>query len=151
MRHSDYTDYSLRVLMYCATHTDKLVTIAEIAQFYNISNNHLMKVVHALSLAGFLSTTRGRNGGLSLQRPAKDIRVDEVVKSTELDFRLVECFDTTSSECVLLPSCKLKKVFHSALDAYLNELAKVTLADICGVAKESKSIVHIKKLSQNDN
>jgi Rrf2 family transcriptional regulator, nitric oxide-sensitive transcriptional repressor len=130
MRHSDYTDYSLRVLMYCATHSDKLVTISEIAQFYKISNNHLMKIVHALSLDGFITTTRGRNGGISLQRLSNEIRIDEVVKRTELDFKLVECFDTVTNQCVLSPSCKLKQVFQAALQAYLGELSKVTLADI---------------------
>ncbi len=130
MRHSDYTDYSLRVLMYCASNNDRIVNISEIAQFYKISNNHLKKVVHALSLAGFLSTTRGRNGGLILQRSAKDIRIDEIVRSTEFDFKLVECFDTASSQCVLSSNCKLARVFRSALQAYMHSLSQVTLADI---------------------
>jgi Rrf2 family nitric oxide-sensitive transcriptional repressor len=133
--------------MYCAAHTGRLVTIDEIARFYSISNNHLMKVVHALSLAGFLTTIRGRNGGISLQRPAKDIRIDEIVKSTELDFRLVECFDATTNQCVLSPNCKLQHVFSAALQAYMHALSQATLADIVGVAETTLPMMTIKQIT----
>jgi len=131
MRLSDYTDYTLRVLMYCAQHRDRLVTIAEMADVYGVSKNHLMKIVNDLARQGLLETTRGRGGGLRLMKVPADIRVGDVVRGAETDFRLVECFDASSDTCTLSPTCRLKGVLGSALQAYFAELDKVTLADIC--------------------
>ena len=132
MRLSDYTDYTLRVLMYCATHSDRLVTIAELADRHQVSKNHLMKIVNALARQGVLETTRGRGGGLRLLKAPDAIRVGDVVRGAETDFRLVECFDPGSDTCMLTPDCRLKGVLGKALNAYFAELDSVTLADIAG-------------------
>lgn len=130
MRLTEYTDYCLRVLMYCAAHPDRLVTIGELAEHHQVSKNHLMKVVNDLARQGVVETTRGRGGGLRLLQAADEIRVGAVVRAAETDFRLVECFDAASNTCTLSPECRLKQVFDSALQAYFGELDKVTLADI---------------------
>lgn len=130
MRLSDYTDYTLRVLMYCALHTERLVTIVEIADHYAVSKNHLMKIVNDLARLGLLETTRGRGGGLRLLKAASDIRVGDVVRAAETDFRLVECFDPGTDTCTLTPTCHLRNVFATALHAYFAALDGVTLADI---------------------
>ncbi|MEO7851179.1 MAG: Rrf2 family transcriptional regulator [Rubrivivax sp.] len=130
MRLAEYTDYTLRVLMYCAAHPDRLVTIAELAEQHGVSKNHLMKIVNDLARQGVLQTTRGRGGGLRLLKRPVDIRIGDVVRSSETDFRLVECFDLLTNTCTLTPSCRLKGVFDSALKAYFRELDGVTLADI---------------------
>ena len=132
MRLSDYTDYSLRVLMYCAAHSGRLVTIAELATHHAVSKNHLMKVVNDLARQGLLSTTRGRGGGLRLLPEPADIRVGDVVRRSETDFRLVECFDASSNTCTLTPACRLKSVFGDALAAFFAVLDGATLADISG-------------------
>lgn len=134
MRLSEYTDYTLRVLMYCAVHPERLVTIAELAQRHHVSKNHLMKIVNDLANQGLLETTRGRGGGVRLLMKPEAIRVGDVVRRSETDFRLVECFDPTTSACTLTPSCRLKEVFETALAAYFRELDGATLADIVGPA-----------------
>jgi Rrf2 family nitric oxide-sensitive transcriptional repressor len=134
MRLSDYTDYTLRVLMYCATHRDRLVTIGEMAEQHGISKNHLMKVVNDLARQGLLETTRGRGGGLRLLAEPETIRIGDVVRATETDFRLVECFAPETNTCTLSPSCRLKQLFNDALAAYFSSLDNATLAD---VTKES--------------
>jgi len=130
MRLSEYTDYTLRVLMYCAAHPERQITIAELAEHHGVSKNHLMKIVNDLARQGVLETTRGRGGGLRLLKQPADIRVGDVVRSSETDFRLVECFDGNTNSCSLTPSCRLKGVFHAALQAYFKELDSVTLDDI---------------------
>lgn len=130
MRLSEYTDYSLRVLMYCAAHPQRLVTIGELAEHHRVSKNHLMKVVNALARQGVIETTRGRGGGLRLLQAADAIRVGDIVRAAETDFRLVECFDPATDTCTLTPTCRLKLVFGGALQAYFQELDAVTLADI---------------------
>ena len=132
MRLSEYTDYSLRVLMYCAAHPGRLVTIAELASHHAVSKTHLMKVVNDLARQGLLETTRGRGGGLRLLPRPADIRVGDVVRRSETDFRLVECFDAASNTCTLTPACRLRSVFGGALAAYFQVLDGATLADISG-------------------
>ena len=99
MRLTQWTDYALRVLMYCASHQQRehAPTIAEIAEVHGISRSHLMKIVMELSAKGWLSTTRGRGGGLRLVQDPSQIVVGEVVRQMEEDFTLVECFSTEGS------------------------------------------------------
>lgn len=132
MRLAEYTDYTLRVLMYCAAHPDRLITIAELAEKHGVSKNHLMKVVNDLARQGLIETTRGRGGGLRLLMKPAEIRVGDVVRQSETDFRLVECFDDGTNTCSLTLSCRLKGVLSAALQAYFKELDAVTLADITG-------------------
>ncbi|MEW6704083.1 MAG: Rrf2 family transcriptional regulator [Pseudomonadota bacterium] len=130
MRLAEYTDYTLRVLMYCAAHPQRLVTISELAAHHQVSRNHLMKIVTDLGRQGVLETTRGRGGGLRLLQDPRKIRIGDVVRAAETDFRLVECFDPRTSRCTLTPSCRLKGLFSAALRAYFDELDSMTLADI---------------------
>ena len=130
MRLSEYTDYTLRVLMYCAAHPERLVTIGELAERHGVSKNHLMKIVNDLARQGVIETTRGRGGGLRLLKAPAEIRIGDVVRGTETDFRLVECFDRRTDTCTLTPSCRLKGLFGAALQAYFRELDGATLADI---------------------
>jgi len=130
MRLSEYTDYTLRVLMYCAAHSDRLVTIAELAEQHGLSKNHLMKVVNDLAHQGLIETTRGRGGGLRLLMEPEAIRIGDVVRGTETDFRLVECFDPATNACTLSPSCRLKHLFGEALRGYFKALDGATLADM---------------------
>lgn len=130
MRLTDYTDYTLRVLMFCALNPGRSVTIAELADSHAVSKNHLMKIVNDLARQGLLQTTRGRGGGLRLLQAASDIHIGDVVRQSETDFRLVECFDASHNTCTLTAHCQLKQVFSVALQSYFAELDKVTLADI---------------------
>ena len=130
MRLADYTDYTLRVLMYCAANPERLVTIAEMADTYGVSKNHLMKIVNDLARQGILETTRGRGGGVRLLKPPSEIGVGDVVRAAETDFRLVECFEQETNTCTLTARCRMKRLLGSALAAYFRELDGATLADI---------------------
>jgi Rrf2 family nitric oxide-sensitive transcriptional repressor len=139
MRLAEYTDYTLRVLMYCAANPERLITIAELADQHGLPKNHLMKIVSDLARQGILETTRGRGGGLRLLKQPADIRVGDVVRASETDFRLVECFDRRTDSCTLTPSCRLRGVFGAALQAYFKELDAATLADITGPLPRSRA------------
>jgi Rrf2 family nitric oxide-sensitive transcriptional repressor len=129
MRLTLYTDYSLRVLLYLATKNDQVVTITELADFYKISRNHLVKVVHNLGIQGYIVTTRGKNGGLRLGRPANEIVIGDVVRKMEPDFELLECFNEVTDHCVITRTCSLKHVLISARNNFLDQLDKYTVAD----------------------
>jgi Rrf2 family nitric oxide-sensitive transcriptional repressor len=130
MQLTTYTDYSLRVLMYLAVHGGELATIEEIADAYAISRGHLMKVVHQLGLAGYVETVRGRGGGLRLARKPEQIRIGDVVRRTEDNMVLVECFDPKEGNCRIEPACGLRLVLKEALERFFRTLDGYTLADL---------------------
>lgn len=129
MRLARMTDYAVRLLIYLAQRPERLCTIAEVAAAYEISETHLMKITHQLSLAGWLETTRGRGGGIRLARPAAEIRLGDVVRTMEPDFFIVECFASGHS-CMLHGSCELTGVMDGALRSFLHHLDSFTLADV---------------------
>ncbi len=135
MRLTLYTDYSLRVLIYLVYSKDKIVTISELADFYKISRNHLVKVVHELGLKGYIQTSRGKHGGIRLARPADEIVIGEVIRKTEPDFDLLECFNAQSDHCVITNVCSLKSMLINAKNNFLGELDKYTLADMTRTGK----------------
>lgn len=129
MRFNTFTDYSLRVLMYLGTQGERLTTIAEIARAHDISENHLMKVVHQLGRSGYLTTLRGKGGGMRLARPPEEIVLGDVVRQTETDMALVECF-STGGTCRVREVCHLKGILQEALTAMMRVLDSYTLADL---------------------
>lgn len=129
MRLTNFSDYALRLLMYAAVHKDSLITIEEVSGIYGISRAHLMKIANTLTRAGYLKAVRGRSGGLALAKPPNKIGLGEVIRATEPDFTLVECFGA-GNECVITRSCRLRGILHEGLDAFNAVLDKYTLADL---------------------
>jgi Rrf2 family nitric oxide-sensitive transcriptional repressor len=130
MRLTTYSDYALRVLMYLALKSDGLSTIAAIAESYDISEAHLMKVVHQLGVAGYIETVRGRGGGVRLARPMEAISLAEVIRTTEPDMAIVACLKPINASCTINPSCVLKRALQRAQDAFMEVLEGYTLADL---------------------
>ena len=125
-----HTDYSLRLLMLLALEPGGLHTIADVAQRYGISRNHLMKVAQTLIGAGFVESVRGRHGGLKLAMAPEKIVLGAVVRKTEDGFTMVECFDRKRCDCIVASVCGLRKPLEEALDAFLSVLDGYTLAEI---------------------
>lgn len=142
MKLTNYTDYSLRVLIFLAAkRKEELSTIKEIAETYNISKNHLMKIIHHLGQLGYIETIRGRNGGLRLGMDPKDINIGEVVSKTEEDFYIVECFKEGASYCSISPVCKLKHALFEALQAFIKVLEGYTLEDLLLNENEREALI----------
>jgi len=130
VRLTKHTDYALRVLIHVGLRDGERVRLADIAEAFSVSHNHLMKVVHRLGALGYIHTQRGRNGGLELAMPAESIRVGDVVRDLEDDLRLVECFAASTSACRIEPACALKSSLEDAIRAFLDVLDHVSLADL---------------------
>lgn len=129
MHLTTFSDYSMRVLIYLALQHGQLATIAEIAQAYGISENHLMKVVHHLAQRGYVETVRGKGGGLRLVRDPESVNVGELVRDTEGNASLLECLDAEST-CCIQPACRLIGILREAQAALFAVLDKYTLADV---------------------
>lgn len=130
MRLTTYTDYALRTLMYLAVNRERLVTIQDIAVLHGISKNHLTKVVHHLGQLGMVATVRGRNGGLKLGWEPAAINIGAVVRQTETDFHMAECFHRENNRCVYASACVLEDVLGAATAAYLKVLDGVSLENL---------------------
>ena len=129
VRLTKFTDYALRVLLYAASRPEQLVTIEETARAFEVSRAHLKKVVLLLSSAGYLRAVRGRRGGFTLGRAPDDINIGAVLRLTEPDFGLMECF-LPDNACPISHLCKLPHVVNEALAAFIETFDQYTLRDV---------------------
>ena len=141
MKLTSFSDYTLRVLMFLAIDRSRLATIPEIASAYGISENHLMKVVHQLARAGVIESVRGRGGGIRLARDPDEIRIGEIVRSTEGEAPIVECLSGDPAACRIAPVCRLTAVLVRAFDALYATLDEYTLADLVRSPKALSAIL----------
>ncbi|WP_293573690.1 Rrf2 family transcriptional regulator [Phaeobacter sp.] len=128
MRITKRTNIAVRLLMYCASHEGRLVTKSEIAARCNVSENHLAQVINQLAQLGYLRTQRGRNGGLSLGKPAAKIGIGDVFRDIEGTVPIVECFADADNTCPLVEACRLRLALHDAAQAFFASLDGITLA-----------------------
>lgn len=135
MELTQFTDYSLRTLIYVALREGERVSIREIAEAYAISDNHLTKVVHRLAGLGYLKTYRGRGGGIGLGAEPESIGIGEVVRKLE-NIAVVECLRPEGGNCCIAGVCALQTALHRATLAFVAELDRLTLADLLGNRKE---------------
>lgn len=142
MRLTTFSDYCLRVLMYVGTKQENLATIDEVAQAYGISRNHLMKVVYRLGQLGYLQTVRGKKGGFRLARHPGQINLGAVIRETEEDLSIVECFQARG-QCAIEPACILKVALSRALKEFLNVLDDYTLEDLIAPRRRLAKLLSI--------
>ncbi len=138
-----YTNYSLRVIIYLGLHSASLASISQISEAFGISRNHLIKVVHNLARLGFITTMRGRGGGLRLARDPSQINIGEVVRKTEPSFNWVECSNAAQNTCPLSPLCELRGIMRAAGEAFLSTLDRYTLADVLVRRKQMAALLNI--------
>jgi Rrf2 family nitric oxide-sensitive transcriptional repressor len=131
MRLTSHTDYSLRTLIYLGVRPDRLSSVGEVAEAYGLSKNHLMKVANHLAAGGYVQAVRGNRGGIRLARPPEEINIGAVVRYTESDMNLVECFCPGSGAgCRIESGCLLRAALRSALRAFLGVLDGYSLANL---------------------
>jgi len=148
VRLTRYTDYGVRVLIYLAVRPDGFGTVRSIADAYQISRNHLMKVVQELSRCGYVNTVRGRGGGIRLRLKPECICVGQVVRDMETDLEIVECFGP-GNRCVITPECTLKHVLAESLEAFLAVLDRYTLADLVSNAGVLQRLLDVRLVDQD--
>ncbi|MBF9235291.1 RrF2 family transcriptional regulator [Microvirga alba] len=136
MRLTSFTDFGLRALMRLAGEPERIFTTDEIAREFEISRNHLTKVIRQLAAAGIIATHRGAGGGFRLARSPHDISIGEIVRALEARQALVECFRSDGGACALTPRCRLRSRLRVAREAFLRELDGTTLAECAYPARD---------------
>jgi Rrf2 family nitric oxide-sensitive transcriptional repressor len=129
MHLTNFTDYGLRCLMYLTVRQGKPSTVKEIAEYYNISRNHLVKVTHRLSQLKLIESHKGRGGGIRLAPNAENLKLGDIVKMLESNMDLAECFDHTNNACKIANMCQLRHYLYEAGQSFINALNKYTLSD----------------------
>jgi Rrf2 family nitric oxide-sensitive transcriptional repressor len=145
MKLTVFTDYSMRVLIYLAARPGRRTTIAEVAAAYGISEHHLVKVVHFLGQAGWLRNVRGKGGGLELAQAPERIVLGEVVRATEGEAVVAECFGSDHGDCCIAPVCRLRGVLCEAVAAFEAVLDRYTLADVTGNKKQLAQVLFFER------
>ncbi len=143
MKLTTFTDYSLRVLIYLAAQPGQRATIGRIAAAYEVSENHLVKVVHFLGKQGWLRNVRGKGGGLELALPPERIGLGDVVRRTEGQAAVAECFGEGRGDCCIAPNCRLRGILAEAVGAFHAVLDRYTVADLAGNAPELARILFV--------
>ncbi|TVO90858.1 Rrf2 family transcriptional regulator [Shewanella algae] len=140
MQLTRYTDFGIRTLMYLATQPERetLFRIAEITEVFDLSPNHVSKIVHHLGKLGYLQTIRGKSGGFRLGMAPEKINVGELVRALENSLAPIDC---SKPYCRLTPACQLKGVLAQAVNAYLAVLDRYTLADIVSNQQELRALL----------
>ena len=144
MRLTTFTDYSLRVLIFLGMCAGRRAAVGEIAATYGISKNHLLKVILFLAEQGYVVTTRGKGGGVQLKLDPGRIRIGEVVRRSETDSVLVECFAPVVSDCRIQRACLLRGAFQKALQAFYAVLDTYTLADLLANPAQLEPLLQMK-------
>ena len=143
MRLTRQTNYAMRILMYCAANEGRLSRIPEIASAYTVSELFLFKILQPLVEAGLVETVRGRNGGVRLGRAAEDISLFDVVRVTEENFAMAECFENDATECPLVDSCALNAALRQALNAFFEVLMRHSIADLVAQKSSMRGLLGI--------
>jgi Rrf2 family iron-responsive transcriptional regulator len=143
MRLTRQTNYAIRILMYCGTNEGRLSRIPEIAAAYQVSELFLFKILQPLVENGLVQTVRGRNGGVRLGKPAAKITLFDVVRVTEENFAMAECFENDDANCPLIDSCALNAALRKALGAFFDVLASYSIADLVKDRPDMRSLLGI--------
>ncbi len=146
MRLTRQTNYAVRMLMYCAADSENLSRIPDIAKAYSVSELFLFKILQPLAKAGIMETVRGRNGGVRLARPANEITLLDVVRTTEDNFAMAECFENDASECPLVDSCGLNSALRRALNAFFDVLSEYTIDDLVKARPDINALLGLDEL-----
>lgn len=142
MRLTRQTNYAIRMLMYCAANPGRLSRVSEVAEAYGVSELFLFKILQPLVEHGMVETVRGRNGGIRLKRPAGEITLFDVVRVTEENFAMAECFEA-DAECPLVNDCSLTGALREALDAFFAVLARHTIAELTEARPNMRALLGI--------
>ena len=145
MKLTAFTDYSLRVLIYLATQPGQRARVADVARAFGVPENHLVKVVHFLGKSGWLRNVRGHGGGMELASAPESIRVGSVIRATEGDAQMAECFGDSTSSCCIAPACRLRGVFSEALTGFYAVLDRYTLADLVTNRQQLAKILFVER------
>ena len=85
--------------------SERPVSLAEIAERQDISQEYLEQLFGKLRRAGLVTSSRGPGGGYVLARPPADIQVSEIVLAVDEELRVTRCDGSAVDGCVKGARC----------------------------------------------
>ncbi|WP_341501824.1 Rrf2 family transcriptional regulator [Gallaecimonas sp. GXIMD4217] len=127
MQLTKFTDFGIRILFYLAQKPGQRVPVEEITLAYDLSKHHVVKIIQRLAQLGYVQTSRGKGGGVTLLADPRMVRMGTLVRELEPTMKAVDC---ANPRCAILPICRLKHWLNDAVQAYIKELDQYSLADM---------------------
>jgi Rrf2 family transcriptional regulator, iron-sulfur cluster assembly transcription factor len=126
------TDYAIRVVLALAKQAQGTrLSSAEIRHEMLIPQAFLARIVAQLATVGLVKTYAGRDGGLQLPRPAKEIALRDVVEAFEGPILLSECLQAKGEDdCPFQANCPVRAKWGRIQVAMLREMASISFADL---------------------
>lgn len=129
MKLNHFTDFSMRVLMYLNQQKTKQSSLDGLSDTFQISRNHLIKVVQFLALHQLIITKRGKNGGILIDKKATEIGLGDLIHLLEQEESPV--INCDSKPCLFQShQCKLKIIFNNAYQIFIESLNQFSLHDL---------------------
>lgn len=150
MRLTLHSNHAIRLLMYCALCPNQVVRTIDIARANNVSEHHLTKIAQCLANFGIIETIRGRSGGITLAKRPEEIGVGEVIRITEDNLELAECFNADTNTCPMASECRFGKILRQALAAFLAVLDGYTLADLIAPSSQLRPLLGLSPAIDED-
>ena len=123
-------DYALRTILYLARQEpDRQPSTRKVAEEMLIPASFLAKIVSQLAAAGFINTSRGARGGISLAKPTNLISVYDVVVAIDGPIHLNECTQDICT-CPFGETCPVHEIWCEAEALLVAKLMKTTLAEL---------------------
>ncbi len=136
MKISTKVQYATRALLDIALNQDnKPVHLKDIAERQQISLPYLEHIANRLASAGITRSIRGPRGGVSLARPAENIKISEIIRAIEGPLSLVKCLGS-AEECSRSGACGTQDIWSDVQKAIEDILESATLKDLVERQKE---------------
>ena len=126
------TDYAVRVILALAKRGEGVrLSSADIQQEMLIPKSFMSRIVAQLSREGLINTFPGRDGGMSLPRPASQITLKDVVDAFEGPILLSECMQVKGEDdCPFQSNCPVRSKWGRVQVAMMREMASITFEDL---------------------
>ncbi len=137
LRLSKRVEYALMALLHMDEEADQVVSVAELADQYDIPSDMLGKVMQALARSGLVKSIHGAHGGYQLSTSLDNLVLGDVLEAVEGPFRLVKCQETPES-CDQYKVCPIREPVLAIQNQLLDYLASFELKTFRETSKSKK-------------
>ena len=121
--------YALRIMTALARRTES-ASLRALAAEERVPYKYAESIMSSLVKAGFVESTRGKNGGYTLTRVPEAYTLAEVLRETENSLATTDCTGGKEAECPNAATCPSLPVWRALDETVYDFLSKYTLLDL---------------------